>query len=347
MTDPATPPRQPGVLAASLAAAAPLVALFTTTLTLFLPPWSEMPRPVAWWLLLALVAASALVASALLWRGIRRGAFSPLPLLGIAAAPWVAGLVLGWFEARAIAAELAGQGASIEMLLSATPSTRMLGLLCTWSLAGSVGFGLAVAAVAGRPGRPRLGDVLFGLASVLPLALFVIWEVAAHALAPGWLEAGLLGLALWAAPIVVGLASASPTGTRETPADRWRIGTGLAVALGFLAAASLYRTVAALELSRVFAVAPDTGMDVAAMVREDLAAAGANHLVYSAVTDYELGAIGLLPYRAHLALDAAGAVGIAAAPWVAGRDDGIDKLLLAGVGLYELGAVALSDPDGD
>jgi hypothetical protein len=75
-----------------------------------------------------------------------------------------------------------------------------------------------------------------------------------------------------------------------------------------------------------------------------LLAAGAGHLAYSLLTDYELGALHKIPYRVHLVLDAAGALGLAAAG--ATRSDAVDRLVPVGVGLYELGAVALSDPDG-
>jgi hypothetical protein len=47
--------------------------------------------------------------------------------------------------------------------------------------------------------------------------------------------------------------------------------------------------------------------------------AGAVHAAYSTVTDYPLGAVKLLPYKAHLALDALGAVAIAAVPFVTGQ----------------------------
>lgn len=77
-----------------------------------------------------------------------------------------------------------------------------------------------------------------------------------------------------------------------------------------------------------------------------LASAGAGHLAYSLLTDYELGLVRRLPYRAHLALDAVGALGLAAAPWLLGREQAIDRWVPAGVGLYELSAVALSDPGG-
>jgi hypothetical protein len=73
-----------------------------------------------------------------------------------------------------------------------------------------------------------------------------------------------------------------------------------------------------------------------------LLAAGANHLLYSSVTDYELGIVRKLPYKAHLAVDAVGALGLVAAG--ATRLDPLDRYVPIGVGLYELGAVLMSDP---
>src|SRR3954454_18007876 len=75
-----------------------------------------------------------------------------------------------------------------------------------------------------------------------------------------------------------------------------------------------------------------------------LGAAGAAHVGYSAVTDYELGLWRRLPYGAHLVLDAAGALGLVAVG--ASRKEPVDRGLLVGVGLYELGAVLLSRPEG-
>jgi hypothetical protein len=74
-------------------------------------------------------------------------------------------------------------------------------------------------------------------------------------------------------------------------------------------------------------------------------AAGAGHIGYSLLTDYELGVVKAIPYKAHLGIDAVGAVGLAAAPFLA-RRGGLDRRLLVGVGIYELGAVLLSDPRG-
>jgi short-subunit dehydrogenase len=73
-------------------------------------------------------------------------------------------------------------------------------------------------------------------------------------------------------------------------------------------------------------------------------AAGAGHLAYSAATDYELGLVRKLPYRAHLAVDAVAAAGLIAAG--ATRDQALDQLVPIAVGAYELGAGLMSDPDG-
>jgi hypothetical protein len=75
-----------------------------------------------------------------------------------------------------------------------------------------------------------------------------------------------------------------------------------------------------------------------------LLAAGTNHLGYSLLTDYELGAVKKIPYKVHLALDAGGVVGLAAAG--ATRDEALDRWLPIGVAVYELGALVLSDPNG-
>jgi hypothetical protein len=80
-----------------------------------------------------------------------------------------------------------------------------------------------------------------------------------------------------------------------------------------------------------------------------LRAAGATHAAYSLLTRYPLGPVKVLPFRAHLALDAAAAAGLAAAPWVLGtaRKGPRHWLPHLAFGLYELGAVALSDPSGN
>jgi short-subunit dehydrogenase len=98
----------------------------------------------------------------------------------------------------------------------------------------------------------------------------------------------------------------------------------------------------------LLAAAPSVlGLERDAPAARSMRAAAAGHAGYSLVTDYELGAVKALPMRAHLALDAAGAVALAASPWLLGtaRRGRRHWLPQLGFGLYELGAVALSDPD--
>ena len=47
--------------------------------------------------------------------------------------------------------------------------------------------------------------------------------------------------------------------------------------------------------------------------------AAAIHAGYSTLTDYPLGVVKLLPYKAHLAIDALGALALAATPFVTGQ----------------------------
>jgi hypothetical protein len=76
--------------------------------------------------------------------------------------------------------------------------------------------------------------------------------------------------------------------------------------------------------------------------------AGAIHAGYSTLTDYPLGALKVLPYKAHLALDAAGALALAATPFVTGqfkqgRRQWVPHVALC---LFELAALAMTDPTG-
>jgi len=76
--------------------------------------------------------------------------------------------------------------------------------------------------------------------------------------------------------------------------------------------------------------------------------AGAFHAGYSTITDYPLGVVKALPYKAHLALDAAGAVALAATPFVTGqfkRGPG-QWVPHVAVALFELCSLAISDPTG-
>jgi hypothetical protein len=77
-------------------------------------------------------------------------------------------------------------------------------------------------------------------------------------------------------------------------------------------------------------------------------AAGAVHAGYSTVTDYPLGLVKALPFKAHLALDAIGALALAATPFVTGqyrdgRDQWVPHVALAA---FELASLAMTDPTG-
>ena len=76
--------------------------------------------------------------------------------------------------------------------------------------------------------------------------------------------------------------------------------------------------------------------------------AGAVHAGYSTVTDYPLGIVKAIPYRAHLALDALGALALAATPfvtgqWKKGRRQWIPHVALAA---FELSSLLMTDPTG-
>jgi len=76
--------------------------------------------------------------------------------------------------------------------------------------------------------------------------------------------------------------------------------------------------------------------------------AGAVHAGYSTLTDYPLGIVKAIPYRAHLAIDAIGALALAATPFVTGqflkgRDQWVPHVALCA---FELTSLALSDPTG-
>ena len=79
-----------------------------------------------------------------------------------------------------------------------------------------------------------------------------------------------------------------------------------------------------------------------------LRAAGAIHAGYSTVTDYPLGIAKLIPYKAHLAIDALGALALAGTPfatgqWKKGRRQWVPHVALAA---FELNSLLMSDPTG-
>jgi hypothetical protein len=76
--------------------------------------------------------------------------------------------------------------------------------------------------------------------------------------------------------------------------------------------------------------------------------AGAIHGTYSTVTDYPLGVVKAIPYKVHLALDAVGALALAATPFVTGQYKQGRRQWVPHVALcaFELAALALTDPTG-
>jgi hypothetical protein len=77
------------------------------------------------------------------------------------------------------------------------------------------------------------------------------------------------------------------------------------------------------------------------------AATGANQVALSAVTDYEVGLLRLLPFKAHLALDALTGVGLLGVPWLAEQAaTQRDRIVPVAIGVMEIGAVLLTDPEG-
>jgi hypothetical protein len=76
--------------------------------------------------------------------------------------------------------------------------------------------------------------------------------------------------------------------------------------------------------------------------------AGAVHAGYATLTDYPLGVVKVIPYQAHLTLDAIGAVALAATPFVTGQYKKGPKHWVPHVALclFELGSLLLTDPTG-
>jgi hypothetical protein len=76
--------------------------------------------------------------------------------------------------------------------------------------------------------------------------------------------------------------------------------------------------------------------------------AGALHAGYSTMTDYPLGLVKAIPYQVHLAIDAVGALALAATPFVTGQFTKGRRHWMPHVGLalFELGSLAMSDPSG-
>ena len=76
--------------------------------------------------------------------------------------------------------------------------------------------------------------------------------------------------------------------------------------------------------------------------------AGAIHAGYSTLTAYPLGVVKLIPYKAHLTIDAIGALALAATPFVTGQHKESRSQWVPHVALcaFELGSLMMSDPTG-
>ena len=86
------------------------------------------------------------------------------------------------------------------------------------------------------------------------------------------------------------------------------------------------------------------GTDSATQIR----ISGAAHVAYSTITKYPLGIVKLIPYKAHLALDAVGAIALAATPFVTGQWKKGPKHFVPhlGIAAFEFMSLAMSDPTG-
>ena len=81
---------------------------------------------------------------------------------------------------------------------------------------------------------------------------------------------------------------------------------------------------------------------------KQIRAAGAIHSGYATLTDYPLGVVKVIPYQAHLAMDAIGALALAATPFVTGQYKKGPQHWVPHVALclFELGSLLLTDPTG-
>jgi hypothetical protein len=72
------------------------------------------------------------------------------------------------------------------------------------------------------------------------------------------------------------------------------------------------------------------------------------HAGYSTLTKYPLGIVKVIPFQAHLALDAIGALALAATPFVTGQFKRGRRQWLPHVGLslFEFASLAMTDPSG-
>jgi hypothetical protein len=75
--------------------------------------------------------------------------------------------------------------------------------------------------------------------------------------------------------------------------------------------------------------------------RISMLAIGATGIVYSLLTDYELGLVRIIPFSVHLALDVMSGIFLAASPWLFDFSDRVSAPHLA-FGLLEIGAALMT-----
>lgn len=90
-----------------------------------------------------------------------------------------------------------------------------------------------------------------------------------------------------------------------------------------------------------------TGIEGTRSARQ-IRTAAAVHAGYSTLTDYPLGVVKAIPFKAHLAIDAMGALALAATPFLTGqfkrgRRQWVPHVALC---LFELASLAMTDPTG-
>jgi hypothetical protein len=90
-----------------------------------------------------------------------------------------------------------------------------------------------------------------------------------------------------------------------------------------------------------------TGVEGTRSARQ-IRTAGAAHLTYSTMTNYPLGIVKPIPFKAHLALDALGALAVGATPFITGQYKEGRRQWVPHVALcaFELMSLAMTDPTG-
>lgn len=197
----------------------------------------------AYWGLMALALACALIISRQLWRGVHDGSTAPLRLLLLSTLPfWLLSEVVGQFLAQYMLRNGNPWGHAEASML------RIAGEYTAWALTGSVAFGLGVSAFLWRAPAQRLPGIAWAWASMAPIALFAAWIVGTAQVQAPELRASLLAYGWLSLPIVLGLAGAAlGDAPRAHPRPDWLLGVGLGALLVFVSAASMAMGYALIE----------------------------------------------------------------------------------------------------